>query len=223
MNKSGLNADFMAVVSQEVCTPLHGIVGLTDRLEQEVVRREKGRDYLAILRASTGALTSLTNDILDYACLFSFQLTFDKATPEACDTQTQTQTQTQPHLPRQGASILVVEDNRVNQMLARKQLSQLGHTASVAENGQEALDILSTQRFDLALMDIYMPVMDGIEATRQLRARGEILPILAMTSSMIAKDADACLAAGMQAVITKPVSLSKLGKVLDHHLAAPGG
>lgn len=216
MNKSGLNADFMAVVSREVCTLLHGIVGLTDRLEQEMVRREKGRDYLAILRASTGALTSLINDILDYACLFSFQLTFDKATPEACDTQTQ------PHLPRQGASILVVEDNRVNQMLARKQLSQLGHTASVAENGQEALDILSTQRFDLVLMDIHMPVMDGIEATRQLRARGETLPILAMTASVIAKDADACLASGMQAVITKPVSLSRLGEVLDHYLAAPG-
>lgn len=364
---SQAKSDFMAVVSHEVRTPLNGIVGLTDLLEEEVVRTEKGRDYLNTLRASTEALSTVINDILDYSrivagklalaprpfsldkCLhtlcnsyslraentsvtfycdrpeelgtvvadpgrlrqvlmnllnnafkftdegsvaldviaqrhddqlriffsitdtgcgmteeqqsklfqpfsqvdsslsrrrqgtglglvisqqlveamgghiklqsapnggsrFSFQLTFKTSQPEAFVVPKE------PETPSLRANILVVEDNPVNQMLARKQLAKLGHAVSVVENGQEALDILAIQRFDLVLMDMQMPVMDGTEATRQLRARGETLPILAMTANAMPEDAQRCLGSGMQAVITKPVKVAELCNTINHYL-----
>lgn len=364
---SQAKSDFMAVVSHEVRTPLNGIVGLTDLIEEEVVRTDKGRDYLNTLRASTEALSTVINDILDYSriaagklaleprpfsldkCLqtlfsgyqlrventsvtfycdrpealgvvvadpdrlrqvlmnllnnafkftdegsvaldvtaqrdddqlhvffsvsdtgcgmsekqqselfkpfsqvdsslsrrrqgsglglvisqqlveamgghielhsepgcgsrFSFRLTFTAQPVEPLVPEV-------PQAPSLYARILVVEDNPVNQMLARKQLIKLGHEVSVVENGQEALDILAHQRFDLVLMDMQMPVMDGTEATRQLRARGETLPILAMTANAMPEDAQRCLDSGMQAVITKPVKVAELHNTLYHYLS----
>lgn len=120
--------------------------------------------------------------------------------------------------PDQTAKILVVEDNRVNQMLARKQLSGLGHEVVIVENGQQALDKLSEISFDLVLMDMQMPIMDGIEATIRLRARGETVPILAMTANAMTEDRTRCLDAGMQDVITKPVDVAELRRLIQKEL-----
>lgn len=124
--------------------------------------------------------------------------------------------------------ILVAEDNAVNRQLAVALLAKLGHRADVVTNGLEALDALERRPYDVVLMDVQMPVLDGLEATRQIRARrgrGEGPAIIAMTANAMPGDREACLAAGMDDYVAKPIrvdqlagALSRTGRVLD----APG-
>ncbi|WP_281985658.1 response regulator, partial [Azonexus hydrophilus] len=109
-----------------------------------------------------------------------------------------------------GLHILLVEDNPINQRLACALLDKQGHRVRVANHGQEALDMLAAHTVDLVLMDVQMPVMDGLEATRQWRAREAAdgrapLPIIAMTANAMAGDRDACLNAGMNGYVSKPI------------------
>jgi signal transduction histidine kinase/DNA-binding response OmpR family regulator len=117
------------------------------------------------------------------------------------------------------ARILIVEDNTVNQRVAVALLARLGHTTEVAFNGREALAAIARIPFDLVLMDCQMPVMDGLEATRQLRVReqrtGEHVPVIAMTANAMEGDRERCLAAGMDDYLAKPI----LGKELDAKVA----
>ena len=120
--------------------------------------------------------------------------------------------------------VLLVEDNPINQEVARAQLTELGLDVVLAENGAEALLQLEQSRFDLVLMDIQMPVMDGHEATRQLRARGCTLPIIALTAAAMAEDQHKALAAGMNGHLSKPIDPAALERVLMQFLeydAAP--
>ncbi|MBK6686714.1 MAG: PAS domain S-box protein [Deltaproteobacteria bacterium] len=119
--------------------------------------------------------------------------------------------------------ILVVEDNPVNQRIARHLLSRLGHQVEAVENGVEALQALRQGAYDLVLMDCQMPLMDGYEATRRLRAgdTGALdprVPVVAMTANALDSDRAACLAAGMDDFISKPVELSALASVLERWL-----
>jgi PAS domain S-box-containing protein len=108
-----------------------------------------------------------------------------------------------------GARVLLVEDNAVNQHIGRTLLGKLGLEVTVAANGQEALDLVEQQSFNLVLMDIHMPVMDGIEATHHLRERYSAteLPIVAMTADAFAEDRERCIAAGMNDHIAKPLDV----------------
>ncbi|MCX8086591.1 MAG: PAS domain S-box protein [Rhodocyclaceae bacterium] len=128
-------------------------------------------------------------------------------------------------LPRQlFGRVLVVEDNAANRHVIDKLLGRLGLTTRLAENGRAALDLFEAgEHFDLVLMDVQMPEMDGLAATRALRARGVELPIVALTADAFPEDRAACLAAGMNDFLAKPVSLEALGKVLAQWLdqAAP--
>ncbi|MCG8671320.1 MAG: response regulator [Pseudomonadales bacterium] len=112
-------------------------------------------------------------------------------------------------------TILLVEDNKVNQMVARGMLNKLGYTVSMASNGKEALSILEDRQFDLILMDCLMPEMDGYEATSAIRAKEKLLgthvPILAMTASVIEGEETRCLSAGMDDYLAKPVNIDDLG------------
>jgi signal transduction histidine kinase/CheY-like chemotaxis protein len=124
-----------------------------------------------------------------------------------------------------GARVLVVEDNAVNQQVARGFLESVGITVSVADNGERALEMLESQPIDLVLMDIQMPDMDGLECTRRIRARavsGEDtlwdLPIIAMTAHAMAGDREKSLAAGMNDHVTKPLDPDKFFSVLSRWL-----
>jgi signal transduction histidine kinase/CheY-like chemotaxis protein len=116
---------------------------------------------------------------------------------------------TNPAPPTQPLRILLAEDNAVNQRVARAMLEKRGHTVSVAGNGREAVRLATEQAFDLVLMDVQMPEMDGLEATMALRAgeagAGRRLPIVAMTAHAMKGDAERCLEAGMDAYISKPI------------------
>jgi PAS domain S-box-containing protein len=107
----------------------------------------------------------------------------------------------------QGAHILLVEDNAINQQVAREFLERSGLQVTVAENGEEALAILEHRTFDAVLMDLQMPVMDGLEASRRIRAQERFrdLPIIAMTAAVMAEDRAACQAAGMNDHVSKPI------------------
>ncbi|HNY10672.1 MAG TPA: ATP-binding protein [Candidatus Wallbacteria bacterium] len=106
--------------------------------------------------------------------------------------------------------ILLAEDNIMNQILTEKLLVAHGHSVKIADNGQIALDILEKESFDVILMDVQMPIMDGLEATRRIRARGLKLPIIAMTASAMKGDDVMCREAGMNTYISKPINIETL-------------
>ncbi len=129
-----------------------------------------------------------------------------------------------PHLAeRLPLRVLVAEDNPVNQRLALLLLEQLGYQADLAATGQEALAALQRQPYDLVLMDVQMPEMDGLAATRALRQREPQggPRVIAMTASAMREDREACLAAGMDGFLTKPIRVEALVAALEG--CAPAG
>jgi signal transduction histidine kinase/DNA-binding response OmpR family regulator len=116
--------------------------------------------------------------------------------------------------------ILLAEDNPVNQRLAIKMLERWGHTVVSVGNGQEALDAIAAGAFDLVLMDVQMPTMDGLEATRALRERERAtgsrrMPVVAMTAHALRGDRERCLQAGMDAYLAKPIQMAEMLAVID--------
>ena len=128
-----------------------------------------------------------------------------------------------------GARLLLVEDNEINREFATELLRRMNTQVDCAENGQEALALVQARNYDAVLMDIHMPVMDGLEASRRIRALGEraggerfrVLPIIAMTALAMARDEQQSLAAGMNDHITKPVSPERLQAALARWLHMP--
>jgi CheY-like chemotaxis protein len=108
----------------------------------------------------------------------------------------------------------------VNQKLATRLLERAGHSVLVADNGREGVGAFRREAFDLILMDVQMPEMDGLEATAAIRAAeadtGAHVPIIAMTAHAFAEDRARCLAAGMDAFLTKPVRVAQLHEVIAH-------
>jgi CheY-like chemotaxis protein len=134
-----------------------------------------------------------------------------------------------------GLSILVAEDNEINALLMRSLLTRLGHHTVITTNGEEALESWLAAKsaaapYDLVLMDIQMPQLDGIETTKRIRAReadqsGRRTPILALTANTLVEDRYACFEAGMDGFLIKPLDREKLAEALaglaaSRHLAA---
>ena len=118
--------------------------------------------------------------------------------------------------------ILIAEDNRINQQVARRILQQFGYQSDMAVNGQEAVNIVSRERYDLLFMDVQMPVMDGHEATRQIRSilTPEQRPyIAAMTANAMKEDRALCLNAGMDDYLSKPMRPADVRSVIERAFA----
>jgi signal transduction histidine kinase/CheY-like chemotaxis protein len=109
-----------------------------------------------------------------------------------------------------GARVLLAEDNAVNALLARALLGREGCSIERVANGEEALEALAAAPFDIVLMDMRMPVMDGLTATRELRRRGIATPVVALTANAFEDDRRACLDAGMNDFLTKPIEVAAL-------------
>jgi len=120
---------------------------------------------------------------------------------------------------RQSLSFLVAEDNAVNRTLIARLLESRGHSVVLAQNGREALEALDKQPFDIVLMDVQMPEMDGFEATKLIRekeeASGTYLPIIALTAHAMQGDEERCLVCGMDGYVTKPITLEELFSVIE--------
>ena len=154
---------------------------------------------------------------LGHGSRFWFTLHAEKAPRTAPDAPIDA-TAREGGMPHNGKRILLSEDNELNEMLACSILEQLGYVVRVARTGAQALDLWRTEPFDCILMDMHMPVMDGLTATRLIRRETQRprTPILAMTASARAQDMQECLDAGMDGFISKPFDVSQLTDTLAH-------
>jgi len=131
------------------------------------------------------------------------------------------------HRDRQilGAHVLLVEDNILNQEVARELIVDMGVSVTVAADGLEAVEVAAAGNYDLILMDIQMPVMDGYRSTMEIRKKPHLrdVPIVAMTAHAMSSDRDRCLAAGMDDYLSKPIDTDRLYKVLSRWIGSTPG
>ena len=124
-----------------------------------------------------------------------------------------------------GLSILLAEDNVVSRQLAMRILEKQGYSVTCADDGQEALGLLDQLLFDVVLMDVEMPIMNGLDASAAIRARekvtGRHIPIIAMTAHVMKGDEQKCLAAGMDGYVSKPIRPADLAEAISRTLASP--
>lgn len=110
--------------------------------------------------------------------------------------------------------VLVAEDNAVNQRLIERMLTRQGHSVRIVADGEQAVEAAAAERFDIILMDVQMPKMDGLEATKKIRERDAVIPIVAVTANAMTGDREKCLAAGMNDYLSKPIQMAELARVL---------
>lgn len=118
--------------------------------------------------------------------------------------------------------VLLIEDNPVNQLVFEGMITELGFEIDIADNGEQGIEMWKQKYYDIIFMDVQMPVMDGLDATRIIRSLEKPdahLPIIALTANAMEEDEYACLAAGMDAFMTKPLNLQVLRETLCLHTA----
>jgi CheY-like chemotaxis protein/anti-sigma regulatory factor (Ser/Thr protein kinase) len=117
-------------------------------------------------------------------------------------------------------TVLIVEDNEVNQLILKSFIRKLGYQSMSAHNGQEAVKLVSEQSFSIILMDCQMPVMNGFDATKEIRylQKGKLIPIIAITANAMEGDRERCLNAGMNDYLKKPVSMGRLQATMNSYL-----
>jgi PAS domain S-box-containing protein len=154
---------------------------------------------------------------------FHFTLPLELAAPaqssEPGPSPSATQERCKPDGSKRKLRILVAEDNSVNQRLAARLLEREGHSVTIAGSGQEALELSEREQFDLILMDVQMPDLDGLQATARIRERergsGRRVPIVAMTAQAAESDRVRCLESGMDAYVTKPIHVPDLMRMIE--------
>jgi len=146
-----------------------------------------------------------------------FYFDIDVEIPETVDIM-ENSTKTKESDKKLSAKILVAEDNKVNQLVTKNLLKNIGCTCIIAENGIEAVKLLKKESFDIILMDINMPVMDGMQATLEIRQFDTSTPIIALTASELSEVADECMNAGMNDLINKPLHKNDLKQAIAKNL-----
>lgn len=144
---------------------------------------------------------------------FWFTIPLNVATTEVGPAASETVSE-EPRASRE-LRLLLAEDNKINQMLVQQMIGAIGHQITIAKNGLEAVEKSKADEFDFVLMDIRMPVMDGIDATKEIRALGNSVPIIAFTADAMHEHLSQYLEAGMNAVATKPIQLRELLTTVD--------
>ncbi|MDM8549681.1 response regulator [Desulfobacterales bacterium HSG2] len=158
---------------------------------------------------------------------FSFSVIFELGDPEKIRAEERKKERTEPAQAARSLNILVAEDNPINTKVAVKFLTRLGHSPFTAADGKEVLSVLSGGDFDLVLMDVEMPGMDGLEATRRIRdgeagQENRRVPVIAMTAHALSEFREKCEAAGMDDFVTKPVDFYDLNTIIGKHIQIDG-
>ncbi|MCR5888763.1 response regulator [Hymenobacter sp. J193] len=198
---------FLADMSHEVRTPLNAVMGLSHLLRQSPLTPGQLQDLTALQGASHTLLT-LFNDLLDGSRA-------DAGQPDPTATPFHLPTILQPFEPP--LRVLVAEDNGLNQLVARRTLEAWNVEVTVTANGRLAVEAALHQPFNVVLMDVNMPEMDGYEATRELRRHfpdARQLPILGLTAAILPEDRALALAAGMNDALPKPFEPAALHAAL---------
>lgn len=194
---------FLANMSHDIRTPIYGISGPADLLARTDLSFAQ-RAHLDTIQTSLDSLLKLVNDLLPAPAVIEEV----KATSKDV----------------RKANILVAEDNPINQMITLKMLEQMGHSVDRANNGKEVLTAVQEKHYDLIVMDVQMPELDGIETTkiirRNLNSRINKVPILAMTASALKEDEARCLQVGMDAYISKPTKLFLFEQIVSSCLSS---
>ncbi len=155
---------------------------------------------------------------------FNFIIDFKKGS--RCEERHSIESVSEPCLVKQNSlcyRLLLVEDNPLNVKLIKSYCEKAGHYVDIAENGVTALDMLTAgSHYDIVLMDIQMPVMDGLETVRRIRKSGLSVPVIAMTAAAMKSDREACEKAGMNAYISKPVKLKELSLLMEKTIMEAG-
>jgi CheY-like chemotaxis protein len=203
---------FLANLSHEIRTPLTGILGMIDfTLDSEL--RPDQKSQLQIARNAGKALVKTINDLLDFARpVAAAQPRMALPRAKSCE-------------PRPGAlTVLIAEDDPVIMELMTLLTSRAGHLVLPARDGHEALRVWESERPSVVLMDVKMPNLDGLEATRRIRERekeiGGEVPIYGLTAHVMEEDVGRCLLAGMTGHIGKPIDFPDLLAILRRHQTA---
>lgn len=199
--ENSARAALLANLNHDIRTPLNGILGLTELMLQDAPR-ERDRQRMQTIMGSGRMLLRVVSGVLDSS----------GATTERPDLRPTAEPQDASRL---SASVLLAEDNAINQIVIREMLEHLGCRVDLAENGRIAVEQSELKAYDLILMDWHMPELDGIEATKRIRARERDggrahLPIVALTANVSDHDAESCRRAGMDDFIAKPASIEAL-------------
>lgn len=191
--------EFLADLNHEIRTPLNAVLGLT-QLALETELSSKQQDYLSKIRAASNTLLNIADNA------------FDISNNEAEHEQI-TNAEIYEKLSQiRGASVLLVEDNMINQQVAAELLKNKGLNVTIAHNGRQALEKLENMRFDIVLMDIRMPEMNGIEAVKAIRNLPvfDNLPVIAMTAHTLDGDKERFMDSGMNGYLSKPIKHEQL-------------
>ena len=186
--------------------PLPKLILMTARQDRSAVRQA----------AQVGASRCLFKPVTPSLLLAVLSEAYGKTVARPPDKRDEVSAQAMLAQPLANVEVLLVDDNAINQQVAQEILASVGMCVTVANNGQEAVDQVDKRHFDIVLMDIQMPIMDGYKATRILRQvmHCEALPIIAMTANALAGDRENCLAAGMNDYVPKPIDIDQLFKTL---------
>ncbi|MCU6712780.1 response regulator [Paenibacillus sp. J5C_2022] len=179
-----------------------------------------GRDELLQLQSHQQPIAILTKPVTRLALCRALNVALEKKGRDVQETAEDRKIAVVSKECQPTVRILLAEDNKINQLVAVELLKELGYEVGVAENGKEALEVLAEGQWDLVLMDIHMPVMDGTEAVRIMRSRREYdhIPVIAVTANMVKKDHEYYIRLGMRDVITKPLSLDTLQETITYCL-----
>lgn len=221
-------SQLLTIMSHEIRTPLNAIVGMAELMHMECQTSDQ-KDCAEIIRSSGEALIASINAFLELCKTGKnpaslMRQSFDpeifisgtgfQAKPNGSQLRQELEI---PQSLERDLRILIAEDNSINQKVILRMLGKLGFKADVVDNGLEVLRALLSQPYDLVLMDIQMPNMDGIEATRRIRKLWKTggPRIVAITAYALEGDRERCIDSGMDGYIAKPVRISDLAGVLE--------